>query len=94
MILFIFCGNTLINYFKFQIWNKNKDFIHFFRFKIKKTSLMQTQKNAKSIKEYDQKEFAPCDIKLILLGDSAVGKSKYLTFQKFIKKYIVISNEG
>ncbi len=55
---------------------------------------MQTQKNAKSIKEYDQKEFAPCDIKLILLGDSAVGKSKYLTFQKFIKKYIVISNEG
>ena len=30
----------------------------------------------KDIKEYDQKEFAPCDVKLILLGDSAVGKSK------------------
>lgn len=28
-------------------------------------------------KEYDQKEFAPCDVKMILLGDSAVGKSKY-----------------
>jgi GTPase SAR1 family protein len=30
----------------------------------------------KKVKEYDEKEFAPCDIKLILLGDSAVGKSK------------------
>jgi hypothetical protein len=27
-------------------------------------------------KEYDQTEFAPCDVKLIILGDSAVGKSK------------------
>ena len=31
----------------------------------------------KSRKEYDDKEFAPCDLKLIILGDSAVGKSKY-----------------
>ena len=36
----------------------------------------QSSKDKKDIKEYDQKEFAPCDIKLILLGDSAVGKSK------------------
>jgi len=34
-------------------------------------------KNKKSVKEYDAKEFAPCDMKIILLGDSAVGKSKY-----------------
>ncbi|KRW98292.1 P-loop containing nucleoside triphosphate hydrolase [Pseudocohnilembus persalinus] len=27
-------------------------------------------------KEYDAKEFVPCDLKVILLGDSAVGKSK------------------
>jgi len=33
-------------------------------------------KEKKKAKEYDAKEFAPCDIKLILLGDSAVGKSK------------------
>ena len=40
---------------------------------------MQTSKKdqKKDVKEYDQQEFAPCDIKLILLGDSAVGKSKY-----------------
>lgn len=38
---------------------------------------MQTKKVEKSRKEYDKDEFAPCDIKLILLGDSAVGKSKY-----------------
>lgn len=31
----------------------------------------------KDRKEYDDKEFAPCDLKLIILGDSAVGKSKY-----------------
>lgn len=44
---------------------------------------MQTTKkdSKKNIKEYDQKEFALCDIKLILLGDSAVGKSK--SFFKF-----------
>ena len=30
----------------------------------------------KKIKEYDEKEFIPCDLKVILLGDSAVGKSK------------------
>eukprot|EP01016_Furgasonia_blochmanni_P014798 TRINITY_DN1787_c0_g1_i2.p1 TRINITY_DN1787_c0_g1~~TRINITY_DN1787_c0_g1_i2.p1 ORF type:complete len:274 (-),score=25.57 TRINITY_DN1787_c0_g1_i2:86-907(-) len=30
----------------------------------------------KGKKEYDDKEFVPCDVKLILLGDSAVGKSK------------------
>jgi len=30
----------------------------------------------KTFKEYDSKEFSPCDIKLIILGDSAVGKSK------------------
>jgi hypothetical protein len=29
-----------------------------------------------NIKEYDEKEFLPCDLKLIILGDSAVGKSK------------------
>ncbi|EGR27048.1 Ras oncogene family 2b protein, putative [Ichthyophthirius multifiliis] len=29
-----------------------------------------------NIKEYDEKEFVPCDLKVILLGDSAVGKSK------------------
>ncbi len=29
-------------------------------------------------KEYDDKEFKACDIKLIILGDSAVGKSKFL----------------
>lgn len=31
----------------------------------------------KNRKEYDDKEFTPCDLKLIILGDSAVGKSKY-----------------
>lgn len=30
----------------------------------------------KGIKEYDEKEFKPCELKLILLGDSAAGKSK------------------
>ena len=35
------------------------------------------EKSKDKIKEYDQKEFAQADIKLILLGDSAVGKSKY-----------------
>lgn len=30
----------------------------------------------KNVKEYDDKEFDNCDLKLILLGDSAVGKSK------------------
>ena len=28
------------------------------------------------IKEYDETEFEQCDLKLIILGDSAVGKSK------------------
>jgi GTPase SAR1 family protein len=38
---------------------------------------MDSKKNkSKSKKEYDEKEFEPCDLKLILLGDSAVGKSK------------------
>lgn len=32
-------------------------------------------------KEYDKTEFAPCDVKLILLGDSAVGKSKFIFFK-------------
>ena len=50
---------------------------------------MQTQKSAKSIKEYDQKEFAPCDIKLILLGDSAVGKSKYFISKKKKKNLLL-----
>ena len=35
-------------------------------------------KEKKLVKEYDKKEFAPCDLKVILLGDSAVGKSKYV----------------
>lgn len=30
----------------------------------------------KAKKEYDAKELGPCDVKLILLGDSAAGKSK------------------
>ena len=34
----------------------------------------------KSIKEYNDKEFSTCDINLIILGDSAVGKSKYIEF--------------
>lgn len=34
------------------------------------------KKKGKVAKEYDAKEFAPCDLKVILLGDSAVGKSK------------------
>jgi len=34
------------------------------------------EKEKKKAKEYDAKEFAPCDLKVILLGDSAVGKSK------------------
>lgn len=34
------------------------------------------EKKKKNVKEYDEKEFAPCDLKIILLGDSAVGKSK------------------
>ena len=29
------------------------------------------------VKEYDESEFSQSDVKLILLGDSAVGKSKY-----------------
>lgn len=33
-------------------------------------------KKKKAVKEYDQSEFTPCDLKIILLGDSAVGKSK------------------
>jgi hypothetical protein len=32
--------------------------------------------NKKDRKEYDEKEFPPCDLKIITLGDSAVGKSK------------------
>ena len=32
-------------------------------------------------KEYNDKEFSACDIKLIILGDSAVGKSKYTIFE-------------
>ena len=38
------------------------------------------EKEKKKAKEYDSKEFAPCDLKLILLGDSAVGKSKFDPF--------------
>ncbi len=38
------------------------------------------EKEKKKAKEYDAKEFVPCDIKLILLGDSAVGKSKFVYF--------------
>lgn len=36
---------------------------------------MDKKKN-KNVKEYDNKEFESCDLKIILLGDSAVGKSK------------------
>lgn len=43
-------------------------------------------KNKKSVKEYDAKEFAPCDMKIILLGDSAVGKSKYASKIKIVLK--------
>lgn len=58
-------------------WNKRKDFQ--IKIKKRKEANMQTSKkdSKKNIKEYDQKEFSLCDIKLILLGDSAVGKSKY-----------------
>ena len=38
---------------------------------------MEDKKSKKNLKEYDKQEFKPCDIKLILLGDSAAGKSKY-----------------
>ena len=34
------------------------------------------KKKYKNVKEYDNKEFESCDLKIILLGDSAVGKSK------------------
>ena len=38
---------------------------------------MENKENKKKgVKEFDDKEFAPCDLKLILCGDSAVGKSK------------------
>jgi hypothetical protein len=30
----------------------------------------------KKVKEYDEKELGPPDLKMIILGDSAVGKSK------------------
>ena len=32
----------------------------------------------------EAKELPPCDIKVILLGDSAVGKSKYVKFKIII----------
>jgi GTPase SAR1 family protein len=34
------------------------------------------QKSQKSVKEYDEKEMGIADLKIIILGDSAVGKSK------------------
>ena len=40
--------------------------------------LKKVDTKTKSIKEYNDKEFSTCDIKLIILGDSAVGKSKYI----------------
>jgi len=55
--------------------------------------MVDSNKLSKKVKEYDQKEFKPCDIKLILLGDSAVGKSKSIKFliifynNKFYFKY-------
>lgn len=30
----------------------------------------------RKVREYDENEFTKCDLKIILLGDSAVGKSK------------------
>ena len=36
----------------------------------------EEQCNDEFFKEYDNKEFESCDLKIILLGDSAVGKSK------------------
>jgi len=33
----------------------------------------------KTVKEYDPKEMGVADLKLIILGDSAVGKSKYIS---------------
>lgn len=38
--------------------------------------MVDKAKKTKTVKEYDEKEFPPCDMKLIILGDSAVGKSK------------------
>jgi len=37
------------------------------------------------VKEYDAKEMGVADIKLIILGDSAVGKSKYLLDKLFFR---------
>ena len=39
----------------------------------------------KSKKEYDDQEFSQCDLKLIVLGDSAVGKSKFCYYFIIIK---------
>ena len=44
---------------------------------------MDTDKMARKIKE--AKELAPADIKLILLGDSAVGKSKLVERFLFVR---------
>ena len=35
----------------------------------------------KKKKEYDEKEMGSPDLKLIILGDSAVGKSKYTSYE-------------
>lgn len=43
-------------------------------------------KKKQKVKEYDKDEFERCDVKVIVLGDSAVGKSKYI-----YNKYIQIS---
>jgi len=37
---------------------------------------MDQKKKKNNVKEYDENEFTPCDLKIIILGDSAVGKSK------------------
>jgi hypothetical protein len=37
---------------------------------------MDKNPTKKTGKEYDESEFTKCDLKLLILGDSAIGKSK------------------
>ena len=48
-------------------------------------------KKKQKVKEYDKDEFERCDVKVIVLGDSAVGKSKYIfhIYSRLVERFLL-----
>lgn len=78
------CGYIVCVKVKINMWIEIKRRLNIFKKRIRRRGAENIKSNIgenmnkknKEVKEYDAKEFSVCDMKIILLGDSAVGKSK------------------